>query len=506
MYRKAKECSLEEFRKNFILGGLLDDGKKCKESLTSPVLTPILCDESFSFMYKTDTTNELAIVKNKIGNVDPNVWINIRKYTNVYEFPFNKYETHKIKPINRAYYKIKEIIIDFEIDCRGDTFHIADSPGGFIQYTLENNKQQGGKGNTKAYTVSLHPNSTKEYYYRNEREQLGDNYSIPEYHHLIKNHPQVVIFNTVFGPNFDGDIINVENFLRMVRHFKSNKVEPIFITADGGINDSNDPNSKEILHINLIFCEIVLMLFVLKNQGTFVCKIFDMNSKFTIDILFILNCLFDTVTVTKPLTSRMTNSEKYIVCKGYNKKNLTTELSNSLFKIMVLLCNTRKTHNRIVVSSLIKGDLVTTSLAKGDLVGYFQNEYNTLFNKITQCSQMYSEIQLEAINNTLNFIYKHTSHWEERDFVTSRREASSPLRGTPQREERDRVTTTTTNLTNQQSLSPTSNAPQQKGHNLLYRGKDKEKYLNDNYKSSIEYRNFTDKKNSLNRQWNNHYR
>jgi hypothetical protein len=58
-------------------------------------------------------------------------------------------------------------------------------------------------------------------------------------------------------------------------------------------------------------------LAVLKQGGNLVVKHYTLFEPFTIKYLTILSQLFDTMYITKPLSSKRTNSEVYIVCKGY---------------------------------------------------------------------------------------------------------------------------------------------------------------------------------------------
>ena len=51
--------------------------------------------------------------------------------------------------------------------------------------------------------------------------------------------------------------------------------------------------------------------------GAFVLKTYDITSSFTAGILYLLYQSFDKVTIVKPWTSRSTNSERFIVCKGF---------------------------------------------------------------------------------------------------------------------------------------------------------------------------------------------
>ena len=47
------------------------------------------------------------------------------------------------------------------------------------------------------------------------------------------------------------------------------------------------------------------------------CKVYDTYTHVSISFLFLLSCLYETVHITKPFTSRPANSEKYLVCKGF---------------------------------------------------------------------------------------------------------------------------------------------------------------------------------------------
>jgi hypothetical protein len=77
----------------------------------------------------------------------------------------------------------------------------------------------------------------------------------------------------------------------------------------------------------LIFAEIVGGLATLCQGGTFICKFFDIINQLTVDFLYLLQCKFKTLYIYKPKTSRMANSEKYIICQGYLGIN-SIELEN----------------------------------------------------------------------------------------------------------------------------------------------------------------------------------
>ena len=65
-----------------------------------------------------------------------------------------------------------------------------------------------------------------------------------------------------------------------------------------------------------------------KKEGHFILKIFDIFSKTTLDILYLLSSVYKQVYIVKPNTSRLANSEKYIVCKNF--KGVSESLSLSI--------------------------------------------------------------------------------------------------------------------------------------------------------------------------------
>lgn len=273
--------------------------------------------------------------KNKIGSIDPSTWLFARKLVNVYEYPKIKNEYCISRgivksPVSRAYYKLWEILQDFNVNCKGDSLHLAESPGGFIQATVDyrNMKYQGETSNS--YTVSL--NSPE------------GNFEVPKFHRDIYRTKNVKIFD--FGEG-EGDITKLSTFWNIQRSLRGKKIT--LVTADGGINDRGNFNNKEINHVNLIFSELVQAMFVLQPGGTFIVKIFDIFSDATVNIIYLLSYLFGLVRITKPLTSRSTNSEKYVVCSGFRKEKCDS-IRNKLFKLLYCIDSTRG----VVVESLFE--------------------------------------------------------------------------------------------------------------------------------------------------------
>lgn len=294
--------------------------------------------------------------KNKIEKIDQNKWTKIRKFVNIYENPGTK---SKNKPISRAYFKLKEILIDFKINLNSETFHIAESPGGFIQSVLEykNSRYSHAK---KCYTVSLSSSSP----------------GVPIYHKSIIDNVLVEILS----PG-NGDITVLKNILlvkeKTKKHFG-------FVSADGGFGEyGNSFNNKEKTHQSLIISEITLALLVLEPCGTLVLKIFDIFTIVSCELLLLLSFLFEQVYITKPFTSRHTNSEKYLVCKYFIKTNFDTTISNTLVRIIQNLHCKEKSLEKI-----------------------FSSVPDSFLKEIRDINKSFSYNQCKGIEETLLFI-KH---------------------------------------------------------------------------------------------------
>ena len=65
----------------------------------------------------------------------------------------------------------------------------------------------------------------------------------------------------------------------------------------------------------------------LRKNGNAIVKIYDIYSRNSMKILYILTLFFDEVFIIKPYSSRPANSEKYILCKSFQHNN--TIITNS---------------------------------------------------------------------------------------------------------------------------------------------------------------------------------
>ena len=115
--------------------------------------------------------------------------------------------------------------------------------------------------------------------------------------------------------------------------------------------------------------------------GNFVCKFFDINSYITIEMLYILYLAYDKITIYKPLTSRIANSEKYIICNNFI--GVDTIFIDKLFGVLDEWNNN----------------------AGLNTINQLFTEIPTLFiDKIKDINKQIINIQIHSINNIINII------------------------------------------------------------------------------------------------------
>jgi 23S rRNA U2552 (ribose-2'-O)-methylase RlmE/FtsJ len=338
-------------------------------------LLPEIHSNIDNILFKTDETDTLYVsmtlndylnkVKKQIDeNYEP--WDFIKRYTNPYEFihsiiPSTKHSISKMKPLSRSFYKMIELTNMFHLfdeftNNPINTFHLAEGPGGFIEATEHLRKNE----NDKYYGMTL----------------INDDPNVPGWkktNHFLETHPNIKI---EYGATGTGDLLEVDNLKYCNSKYK-NTMD--IVTADGGFDFSIDFNQQEILASNLLFAQVSFAISMQKVGGHFILKVFDIFTKSTCDILYILSTLYKQVYITKPYTSRLANSEKYIVCKGFKKYP-----DGLINKIVHIYPDLKK---RRFVSSFLDFNL-----------DYFY------INKIEEYNAIFGQQQIENINATLSLI------------------------------------------------------------------------------------------------------
>jgi 23S rRNA U2552 (ribose-2'-O)-methylase RlmE/FtsJ len=387
-------------------------------------------------------------------------WDNIKKSTNPYEYIHtnisgNKTNISKLRPLSRSFYKMIEIIKNYNIlaqysnticdkpDVRMgiQTFHLAEGPGGFIEavahlrgleyqtvramdttMTTPTTTMTSGFQILKRNT-ELHDEVMKELEHLKISRRIFENqkamamamagttattattaatYGNDRYYGMtlvnddpicpgwkktrtfLEQHPNVIIET---GADKTGNLISLQNFQDCAAKYR-NKMD--LITADGGFDFSVDFNNQENMAAQLILCEVFYALAIQKQGGTFILKIFDVFHKPTVDILYLLCYYYNNVSIMKPHTSRVANSEKYVICQGF-KVTDSTPMIEQIVELFPTL-------------SLSSKDDRTVS----EIISILPDEHDLFFlNKIEEMNAMLSFQQIENITSTLSIITNH---------------------------------------------------------------------------------------------------
>jgi hypothetical protein len=214
-----------------------------------------------------------------------------------------------------------ELINEFQFELNSpnaiNTFHLAEGPGGFIEAVV--NYRKNNNFSKREDDVSI--NNEDNYIGMTLLTSLNKTTVEPppswkKIQSFLKENENIIIEK---GADKTGNILSLNNLIQINEKY-GNTMD--FITADGGFDFSTDFSNQEISMTQLIYGQIVFALCMQKQGGSFVLKIFDCFMKSTVDLLALLCSVYDNVYITKPHTSRSANSEKYIVCKGFNHSSI----------------------------------------------------------------------------------------------------------------------------------------------------------------------------------------
>ena len=344
-------------------------------------------DLKFSLLEITDNiiNNEylnLISCKNEIEYLNKkNAWDRFKKYSNNYELiylPNKKFKNDSIskyEPLSRSYFKLLEMIVDFDLLSLRRNIKvacIAEGPGGFVESIINYRKRVG------EYKDIIHAITLK-----------SDNNNIPGWKktkNFLKKNPNIKI---CYGEDDTGNLYNLCNIKNFAGNFEN---DADFITADGGFDFSYNFNKQEQLSYRILFCEIVTALSVQKKGGTFVIKFFDIYTQVTYSLLYLLYTHYKFLYITKPNTSRPANSEKYIICKGFEGINPVF-----LKKLYIMVNN---------YEYISKNGMFVTKL-------FDINHDKQFILDIQSVNSIFNSLQINNINYTLDLIKKSKKKEEE---------------------------------------------------------------------------------------------
>lgn len=354
--------------------------------------------KSFSFQiletepqpqHTVNNVNQRIIsLKDQIGEYDIDLWKKARWYINPFDFVVQE------PIINRAFFKFWEIIQFFGL--LHSKMHkicaLAEAPGGFIQgihtffdanvsneSTTSNRTEDEWsvvKGKTRnshpsIYTISL-----------NRLHPAFSSFNLPSYNKSIVRRN----VHITYGKDKTGDICRIEN-LQYFQEF-TGKIEFDFISADGGFDEGNDFNNKEQLHYSLFLAQVLYALSLQKHGGNFLLKMFDLYTPTSQQLIWILYNSYNEVDICKPKTSRPTNSEKYIACRGFRlTSSARHDVVNKLKSALSSIQSFKDTHGRKLVSFTL-----------------FESIPDAFLSQLISCNELFAADQEFHLTTALRYV------------------------------------------------------------------------------------------------------
>lgn len=312
--------------------------QKAREWLTERLNKLMLGTSCINIKCQTDLRTAKSLIDKGNNNL---FWDRVRMMVNPYEliyFTSKRYLGNKIQyaaamePLSRSFFKMVEMGNQTLMELISTpqpltTVGLAEGPGGFIEALI------WLRSHPPSVATKCTPNDSSilqipQVPYNFHQIHKYDKYygitlldsqttDIPSWKksaQFLQDNPQV---NILTGADGTGNLYSIANLKYLAARFSINKAN--LVTADGGFDFSTCGvyNCQEQTASKLILAEIIGCFAVLCRGGSFICKFFDLNNKLTADLIYLLQCHFTELTIFKPKTSRLANSEKYIIGSGF---------------------------------------------------------------------------------------------------------------------------------------------------------------------------------------------
>lgn len=273
----------------------------------------MLCATTDWFCVNERAHAMLATVKTSIGN--DHRWDRCKKYFNLYELvssscsALNLPSCAAYTPTSRSFFKLIELLQDHHkhlvTDHACKVAFLCDAPGGFVEAFLVYRRRRtagaehgGWVGKDVLHAISLIDDGSRDNVpvWRIPRELLRNNNV-----HL-----------------HGGDLYVLRNIDEFVDKVGARTCD--LVTADGGFDFSRDFNSQERSSLRLLVSEVYTALRLVADRGALVMKIYDMRLPATIRLMWHLHCCFSGgIVIDKPCTSRAANSERFVICRWFER-------------------------------------------------------------------------------------------------------------------------------------------------------------------------------------------
>lgn len=141
---------------------------------------------------------------------------------------------------------------------------------------------------------------------------------------------RIILFtdrNWFFGLDDTGNLMSWSFLQELSTEVTTTQGGALLITADGSMDCQENPAEQELMTHPLHLCEVICSLFCLRPGGSLVLKMFTFFEVQSVSLLYLLSCCFEEVHVYKPITSKLGNSEVYVIaCNFLKPRNLPSIL------------------------------------------------------------------------------------------------------------------------------------------------------------------------------------
>ena len=203
--------------------------------------------------------------------------------------------------------------------------------------------------------------------------------------------------------NFDNfEFRNIDDIMNIISKYKKK------------INILNCNNYNKLLinkeqHYYKTFIGFILLsLNILKNNGSFICKIYDIYTDVTVKIISILSNFYENVYIYKPYTTYKFTPDKYIICK---KLKIDSTFEKNRNKIETLFKNIKKDYVYDIFTEFNISPELFNNIKKINIY-YSNNEFVennkiiTYINNKEYFGEEYHEYKEEQINATKFWLKK----------------------------------------------------------------------------------------------------
>ncbi|KAI9202063.1 FtsJ-like methyltransferase-domain-containing protein [Polychytrium aggregatum] len=115
------------------------------------------------------------------------------------------------------------------------------------------------------------------------------------------------------GADRSGSCLSYENIESLVQLINPHEQPIDLVVSDREDHVRSNMSSEDRIKLPLL-SRVLAMFRILREGGTFVCKIYNAFLPFTCDLIFILHQAFEKITIVKPTAGTPDGSERYLIC------------------------------------------------------------------------------------------------------------------------------------------------------------------------------------------------